>query len=108
MKSNLQRIDAENLPFKDNYFDIVYSWGVIHHSEDTEQVVKEIYRILKPGGHFLISDIISEIEVPEIMKNNKELWGECVSGALYNMVHLDDLGVMYLFVLFDLHILLSF
>lgn len=53
LKSNLQRIDAENLPFKDNYFDIVYSWGVIHHSEDTEQVVKEIYRILKPGGKFL-------------------------------------------------------
>ena len=53
LNSNLQRIDAENLPFKDNYFDIVYSWGVIHHSEDTEQVIKEISRILKPGGKFL-------------------------------------------------------
>ena len=53
LKSNLQRIDAENLPFEDNYFDIVYSWGVIHHSEDTEQIIKEILRVLKPGGKFL-------------------------------------------------------
>jgi len=53
LKSNLQRADAENLPFEDNYFDIVYSWGVIHHSEDTEQIIKEISRVLKPGGKFL-------------------------------------------------------
>jgi ubiquinone/menaquinone biosynthesis C-methylase UbiE len=53
LKSNLQKINAENLPFKDNYFDIVYSWGVIHHSENTEKVIKEIYRVLKPGGKFL-------------------------------------------------------
>lgn len=53
LKSNLQRMDAENLPFKDNYFDIVYSWGVIHHSENPEQIIKEILRVLKPGGKFL-------------------------------------------------------
>jgi ubiquinone/menaquinone biosynthesis C-methylase UbiE len=53
LKSNLQRIDAENLPFEDNYFDIIYSWGVIHHSEDPDQIIKEIYRVLKPGGKFL-------------------------------------------------------
>ena len=53
LKSNLQRVDAENLPFEDGFFDIVYSWGVIHHSEDTEQIIKEIYRVLKPGGKFL-------------------------------------------------------
>jgi len=53
LKSNLRRIDAESLPFEDNYFDIVYSWGVIHHSEDTEKIIKEILRVLKPGGKFL-------------------------------------------------------
>ncbi|MDC0586487.1 class I SAM-dependent methyltransferase [Gammaproteobacteria bacterium] len=53
LKSNLQRVDAEDLPFEDNFFDIVYSWGVIHHSEDPEQIIKEIYRVLKPGGKFL-------------------------------------------------------
>lgn len=46
--------NAENLPFKDNEFDHIYSWGVIHHSPDTEKIVKEIYRVLKPGGTFCI------------------------------------------------------
>ena len=42
--------DAENLPFSDNFFDIVYSWGVIHHSPDTPKALKEIIRVLKPAG----------------------------------------------------------
>lgn len=42
--------DAENLPFQDNFFDIVYSWGVIHHSPDTPKALSEIIRVLKPGG----------------------------------------------------------
>lgn len=42
--------DAENLKFNDNFFDIVYSWGVIHHSPDTPKALKEIIRVLKPGG----------------------------------------------------------
>ena len=72
----------ENIPIDDNCVDLVTSNCVINLSTKKNEVFKEIYRILKPGGHFLISDIISEIEVPEIMKNNKELWGECISGAL--------------------------
>lgn len=42
--------DAENLPFQDNFFDIVYSWGVIHHSPDTPKALSEIIRVLKPSG----------------------------------------------------------
>lgn len=42
--------DAENLPFDDDFFDIVYSWGVIHHSPDTPKALKEIIRVLKPAG----------------------------------------------------------
>ncbi len=47
---SLQVSDAENLPFEDNQFDIVYSWGVIHHSPNTMQALKEIIRVLKSGG----------------------------------------------------------
>ncbi|HZQ93148.1 MAG TPA: class I SAM-dependent methyltransferase [Terriglobales bacterium] len=53
LSSRLQRADAESLPFDDNFFDVVYSWGVIHHSEHPEKIVDEIHRILKPGGAFI-------------------------------------------------------
>jgi len=51
LSSDLQVADAEALPFPTAAFDLVYSWGVIHHSPDTPAVVAEILRVLKPGGH---------------------------------------------------------
>lgn len=53
LSSNLQRVDAETLPFDDGCFDLVYSWGVVHHSEAPERIVAEIHRVLKPGGTFV-------------------------------------------------------
>jgi ubiquinone/menaquinone biosynthesis C-methylase UbiE len=53
LSSNLQRIDAESLPFEDNTFDLVYSWGVIHHSENPQKIITDIHRILKTGGTFI-------------------------------------------------------
>ncbi|WP_199190500.1 class I SAM-dependent methyltransferase [Nitratireductor sp. StC3] len=50
LKSDLRVADAENLPFEDATFDMVYSWGVIHHSPDTYKSVREIFRVLKPNG----------------------------------------------------------
>jgi ubiquinone/menaquinone biosynthesis C-methylase UbiE len=46
----LRTADAENLPFADNSFDIVYSWGVLHHSPNTERCFAEAWRVLRPGG----------------------------------------------------------
>ena len=50
LSSALQIGDAENLPFCDDVFDIVYSWGVLHHSPDTPKAIREVWRVLKPGG----------------------------------------------------------
>jgi SAM-dependent methyltransferase len=72
----------ENIPIEDMSVDLVTSNCVINLSTKKGAVFKEIHRILKNEGRFLIADIISEVEVPEEMRNNKELWGECISGAL--------------------------
>jgi ubiquinone/menaquinone biosynthesis C-methylase UbiE len=50
--STLRRLDAQSLPFADNEFDLVWSWGVIHHAERPERIMAEIHRVLKPGGEF--------------------------------------------------------
>lgn len=50
LQSELVMADAENLPFESETFDAVYSWGVLHHSPDTQKAVDEVYRVLKKGG----------------------------------------------------------
>ena len=52
--ANVVEADAESLPFPDASFDFVWSWGVIHHSEDTLRVVSEIARVLRPGGRLAL------------------------------------------------------
>lgn len=54
LQSHLQVADAENLPFPDATFDIVYSYGVLHHSPNTQRCFEEVARVLKPGGTALI------------------------------------------------------
>jgi arsenite methyltransferase len=72
----------EAIPLKDQSVDLVTSNCVINLSTNKKEVFEEINRVLKPGGRFVIADIISEKEVPQEMRNHQELWGECVSGAL--------------------------
>jgi ubiquinone/menaquinone biosynthesis C-methylase UbiE len=55
LKANLQLADTESLPFGDATFDVVYSFGVIHHTPNTEKAVEEIYRVLKPGGQAILA-----------------------------------------------------
>ncbi len=70
------------LPVEDNSVDLVISNCVINLTEDKTKVLNEIYRILKPGGRFIISDIVSDKPVPGYLKRDQELWNACLSGAL--------------------------
>lgn len=74
--------DIMDLPVDDNSIDLVISNCVINLTEDKTKVLSEIYRILKPGGRFIISDIVSDKPVPGYLKRDKELWSACLSGAL--------------------------
>ncbi len=67
----------------DNSIDVVVSNCVLNlvKSEDREQLMKEIYRVLKPGGRIAISDIVSDEDIPEHQKNDPELWSGCISGS---------------------------
>lgn len=74
--------DIENLPVADNYIDVVISNCVINLAPDKNRVFKEIYRVLKPGGRFMISDIVLLDEIPEEVKNSIENYIGCVAGAI--------------------------
>jgi radical SAM protein with 4Fe4S-binding SPASM domain len=74
--------DLASLPAADDSVDLVISNCVINLTEDKTDVFKEVFRILKPGGRFVISDIVADKPVPGYMKRDKELWGACLSGAL--------------------------
>lgn len=74
--------EAEDLPVKDNSTDLVMSNCVINLAPDKEKVYREIYRILKPGGRFVVSDLVTEKELDESIRNNREKIIACVGGAL--------------------------
>ncbi len=65
---------AEDLPVNDGIADVVTSNGVINLTPDKLAVLKEIYRVLKPGGRAQIADITVQIEVPQAAKDDIELW----------------------------------
>lgn len=72
----------EDLPLDDRSVDVVISNCVINLSPDKPQVFREIFRVLKPGGRLAVSDIVTNGELPESIRNNMDAWGACVAGAL--------------------------
>lgn len=72
----------EELPVDDDSVDIVISNCVINLSPDKPQVFREIYRVLRPSGKMIVSDIVLNKPLPDELKNDKELYSACISGAL--------------------------
>jgi len=76
------RGEIEHIPLPDSSVDVVISNCVINLSGDKDQVLREAFRVLKPGGRFAVSDVVVRGEVPVEIRNSMELWIGCVAGAL--------------------------
>lgn len=74
--------EIENLPLEDDTADTVLSNCVMNLVPDKQQAFRETYRILKPGGHFSISDKVIRGEMPDSLKKDAEMYAGCVAGAL--------------------------
>ncbi len=74
--------EIENIPLPDNTVDVIISNCVINLSGDKDRVLREAFRVLKPGGRFAISDVVVRGEVPAEIRKSMELWVGCVAGAL--------------------------
>ena len=73
--------EIEHLPVADNTADVIISNCVLNLSPDKPQVIRESFRILKPGGRLAISDVVATDELPDEFKNDPELLCGCISGA---------------------------
>jgi arsenite methyltransferase len=74
--------DIERIPLPDNSVDVIISNCVINLSADKDQVLREAFRVLKPGGRFAVSDVVTRGEVPEQLRHDMLLWVGCIAGAL--------------------------
>ncbi|HMO61361.1 MAG TPA: arsenite methyltransferase [Ferruginibacter sp.] len=81
--------DIESMPVTSNYADVIVSNCVLNLVPNKYKVISEIFRVLKPGGHFSISDIVLEGELPAKWKEVAELYAGCVSGAIQKQVYLE-------------------
>lgn len=81
--------DIENMPISANVADVVISNCVLNLVPNKDAVIKDIYRVLKPGGHFSISDVVLVGNLPEKIRNAAEMYAGCVSGAVQKQIYLE-------------------
>jgi arsenite methyltransferase len=84
--------DIEHIPLPANSVDVVISNCVINLSADKDQVLREAFLVLKPGGRFAVSDVVVRGDVPEAIRKSMNLWIGCVAGALSEVEYLSKLG----------------
>ncbi|MDD2792771.1 MAG: arsenite methyltransferase [Sediminibacterium sp.] len=81
--------DIENMPLASNVADVVVSNCVLNLVPNKDGVFKEIFRVLKPGGHFSISDVVLVGQLPDALRKDAEMYAGCVSGAIQKQVYLE-------------------
>ncbi|MFO1286222.1 MAG: arsenite methyltransferase [Rubrivivax sp.] len=83
--------EIEHIPLPANSVDVIISNCVINLSGNKDQVLREAFRVLKPGGRFAVSDVVVRGDVPASIRQNMELWIGCVAGALQDTEYLGKL-----------------
>jgi SAM-dependent methyltransferase len=83
--------EIENIPLPDNSVDVIISNCVINLSGDKDRVLREAFRVLKPGGRFAVSDVVVRGDVPAAIRKSMELWVGCVAGALTDREYVEKL-----------------
>lgn len=81
--------DIEHIPVSANIADVIVSNCVLNLVPDKDKVFKEIFRVLKPGGHFSISDVVLIGNLPEALRNEAEMYAGCIAGAIQKEVYLE-------------------
>jgi len=81
--------DIENIPVSANIADVIVSNCVLNLVPNKDNVFKEIFRVLKPGGHFSISDVVLIGNLPEALRKDAEMYAGCVAGAIPKEVYLE-------------------
>ena len=84
--------EIESIPLPDNSVDVVISNCVINLSADKDRVLRETFRVLKPGGRFAVSDVVVRGEVPEEVRRSMEMWVGCIAGALHDHEYVGKLA----------------
>jgi ubiquinone/menaquinone biosynthesis C-methylase UbiE len=82
----------EAIPLPGSSVDVILSNCVINLSTDKDEVLREAFRVLRPGGRFAVSDIVVSRELPEPVKKSMELWSGCIAGALLEEEYVAKLG----------------
>jgi ubiquinone/menaquinone biosynthesis C-methylase UbiE len=96
-KSGLDNVEflkgeIEAIPLPDNSVDVIISNCVINLSGDKDRVIKEAFRVLKPGGRLAVSDVVVRGQMPAEVRKSMELWVGCVAGALGDYEYVSKLA----------------
>lgn len=96
-KSGVQNVEflkgeIENIPLPDDSVDVIISNCVINLSADKDRVLREAFRVLRPGGRFAVSDVVVRGEVPAEVQRSLELWVGCIAGALKDSEYVEKLS----------------